>query len=143
MVWDNRMLNIAKEVSMWSKDPNKKIGAVIVNSERRIISQGYNGLPKGMNDELNNTVLKNVFVCHAEVNAIINAKGNCKDTTIYVHGLPTCIECAKIIAQAEIKKVVVQYNFEKFSKSKWADSVLYAKSLFKALDIEYIENNIE
>ena len=48
--WDKRFLNIAKEVSAWSKDPDAKVGAVIVSKSRRILSIGYNGLPAAMPD---------------------------------------------------------------------------------------------
>ena len=78
--WHKRFLEIAKEVSTWSKDPSSKIGAVIVDSNtKQIISQGYNGFPRGIVDNLevlNNRELKYKYVIHAEINAIFNALYN-------------------------------------------------------------------
>ena len=77
--WYKRYLNLAKEVSTWSKDPNTKVGAVVVGSKGQILSQGYNGFPRGIkdtNDRLNDREKKYKFVVHAEQNCIYNATLN-------------------------------------------------------------------
>lgn len=111
--WDKRFMNVAKEISTWSKDPSTKIGAIIVNDERRILATGYNGFPKGIEDtdeRLYNKEQKYTHVIHAEMNALMNALYNgvsVKDSTLYVWGLPVCSECAKNVIQAGIKRVVI------------------------------------
>ena len=73
---DIRYLNLAKEISSWSKDPSTKVGAVIVGDKDQIISQGYNGFPRGFNDSddiYKNKPIKYKYIIHAEANAIYNA----------------------------------------------------------------------
>ena len=125
--WHKRFLEIAKEVSTWSKDPSSKIGAVIVDSNtKQIISQGYNGFPRGIVD--------NLEVLNAEINAIFNALYNgssVKGSTIYVHGLPVCSECAKAIIQTGIKHVV----YDSKPKEQWKESSDFALKLFSEANI--------
>ena len=91
--WDTRFMKLAREISTWSKDPSSKIGAVIVNDERRILATGYNGFPKGIEDteeRLNDRDQKYPLIVHAEMNALMNALYSgvsVKDATIYVYGL--------------------------------------------------------
>jgi len=141
-MWSKRYLNIAKEVANWSKDPNKKVGAVIIGSKGQIKSQGYNGFPRGIDDcetRYNDRLLKNKLVCHAEVNAIYNAIHNgtyiCGDT-MYVTGLPVCHECAKAIIQVGIAKVV--YDSPISQMSSWYDSNRLAISLLKEAGVEIV-----
>ena len=136
--WHKRFLEIAKEVSTWSKDPSSKIGAVIVDSNtKQIISQGYNGFPRGIVDSieiLNNRELKYKYVIHAEINAIFNALYNgssVKGSTIYVHGLPVCSECAKAIIQTGIKHVV----YDSKPKEQWKESSDFALKLLSEANI--------
>ena len=111
--WDTRFMKIAREISTWSKDPSSKIGAVIVNDNRRILATGYNGFPKGIEDtdeRLNDREQKYPRIVHAEMNALMAALHSgvsVKDATIYVYGLPVCPECTKSIIQAGIKRVVI------------------------------------
>jgi dCMP deaminase len=111
--WDIRFMRIAREISMWSKDPSSKIGAVIVNDERRILATGYNGFPRGIEDtpeRLNDKEQKYPRIIHAEMNALMGALYSgvsVKGATIYVYGLPVCSDCTKSIIQAGIKKVII------------------------------------
>ena len=111
--WKMRYIQLATDVSSWSKDPSAKVGAVIVGSKGQVLSQGYNGFPRGVNDHAeryNDRKEKHKYVVHAEMNAIYNASytGVSLDgATIYVYGLPVCNECAKGIIQVGIKSVVV------------------------------------
>lgn len=111
--WDTRFMRLAREIASWSKDPSSKIGAVIVNDDRRILATGYNGFPKGIMDteeRLNNREEKYPRIVHAEMNALMNALYSgvsLKDSTIYVYGLPICPECTKSIISAGIKRVVI------------------------------------
>ena len=113
--WDQFFMGISKLASGRSKDPNTQVGACIVSDDNRILSIGYNGTPNGYNDEnfpwdregepLNT---KYLYVCHAEMNAIINYRGSRKElenAKVYVDLFP-CNECAKVIIQAGISEVV-------------------------------------
>jgi len=140
--WDQRYLALAKEVSTWSKDPSTQVGAVTVGSKKEVLSQGFNGFPRGIRDSderYNDRETKYKLVVHAEMNAIYNAtySGTSLDgATLYVYGLPICSECAKGIIQVGIDKVIAtrpaDYN------EKWDDSIKDAKALFKEAEVDYI-----
>ena len=135
--WDARYLKIAKDVSEWSKDPSTKVGAVIVGDKHQIVSQGYNGFPRGFKDSLDRLENKPVKYQYTIHNALYN--GSCVNgSTIYVHGLPCCIECAKAIIQSGIKRVV----YDSKPKSNWEESTEKALELFKEANVEtvYIED---
>ena len=112
--WDNRYLDLAETVSSWSKDPSRKIGAVAVGSKGQILSQGYNGFPRGIDDSderYNDKETKYTYVVHAEMNVIYNATYNgvsLDGCTLYVTGLPLCSECAKGVIQTGIKRDVMR-----------------------------------
>ncbi|OYD26721.1 dCMP deaminase [Mycoplasma testudineum] len=113
--WQTYFMSLAKISSLRSKDPNTKVGAVIVNDRNRIIGLGYNGMPQG-NDNLpwardmkNFADNKYPYVIHAEMNAILNSKANIEGTSIYTTLFP-CFNCAKMIAQAGITKVYYDSN---------------------------------
>lgn len=124
--WHIRFLKIAKEISTWSKDPSSKIGAVIVNDDRRILATGYNGFPRGIEDSderLNNREEKYPRIIHAELNALMNALYNgvsVKDATLYVYGLPICSDCTKSVIQSGIKHVVLSKPDS--APDKWRES---------------------
>lgn len=138
---DIRFLNLAKEISTWSKDPSTKVGAVVVGDRDQIISQGYNGFPRGFNDSdeiYKNKQLKYKYIIHAEANAIYNALYNgayVEGATIYVHGLPVCSECAKAIVQSGITRVV--YDSE--PKERWIQSCSDAMDIFKQAGVEVVK----
>lgn len=140
--WDLRFLKIAKEVSKWSKDPSRKIGAILVGNKKQIISQGYNGFPRGIADtqeRLMNRELKYTLTIHAEANAIYNAIYNgspTEGTTIYVTGLPVCSECAKMIIQTGIKRVVMDTKPEDL-KDIWRNLGKISLQLFDEAGVKY------
>ena len=107
--WDLRFLRMAhREVAEWSKDPNKKVGCVLVSPDRRRFAMGYNGLPRDLEDtavRLENKDRKNQLSVHAELNAILNSRTDLTGWTIYTTS-PPCTECAKAIMQASIVRVV-------------------------------------
>ncbi|SMN16303.1 dCMP deaminase [uncultured Candidatus Thioglobus sp.] len=139
--WDRRYLSLAKEVSTWSKDPSTQVGAVTVGSKKEVLSQGFNGFPRGIHDtdeRYNNRDTKYKLVVHAEMNAIYNAtySGTSLDgATLYVYGLPICSECAKGIIQVGIKKVVVEKSKE---LDNWNESVQLSKEMFDESGVELI-----
>lgn len=130
--WDLRFLKLAREVSKWSKDPRRKVGAVVAKN-RRILSTGYNGYPSGFPDDVDRGD-KNTLTVHAEANAIAGAKTSLKGATIYVAGLHPCSQCASLIVQAGIKRVV--YDFEPGRTSSWLESVNVAKEIFTKCKVQ-------
>jgi dCMP deaminase len=133
--WYKRYLRLAAEVATWSKDPNTQVGAVVVGSKGQILSQGYNGFPRGISDSnkrLNDRDIKLSLIVHAEMNAIFNASysGVSLDgSTIFIHGLPACSECAKGIIQVGIKRVIVSKQCIE-NKPHWNDSWNKSKAMF-------------
>lgn len=106
--WDDRFLSLAKTVSTWSKDPSTGVGAVIVDAQHRVVSLGFNGFPRGIQDDerSQNKALKYEMTIHAEINAILFAKQSLHGCTLYVYPLTPCGRCASIIAQSGISRVV-------------------------------------
>lgn len=106
--WDNRFLDLALHVAHWSKDPSTQVGAVIVNEQRQVLSLGYNGFPRGVEDidlRYQDRAVKLKFVVHAERNALDNAFVDVRGSTLYSTLCP-CNDCAKGIVQKGIKRVV-------------------------------------
>ena len=140
ITWDEYFMMIAKISALRSKDPNTQVGACIVNDDKKIVSCGYNGAPTGFNDDkmpwdrdgdFINT--KYAYVCHAELNAILNSNTDLRGTTIYVDLFP-CNECAKAIVQAGIKKVI--YFSDKYNGT---EGNIVSKKIFDECGIEYIK----
>lgn len=137
--WDEYFMGIAILSSMRSKDPSTQVGACIVNQNNKIMSVGYNGFPMGCNDDEfpwdrtgDDFNTKYPYVCHAELNAILNnAGGNLFGCKIYVALFP-CNECAKAIIQSGIKEVI-------FLSDKYADTpgVRASKRMFDAAGVKY------
>jgi|TARA_B110000483_G_scaffold241506_1_gene324673 dCMP deaminase len=138
--WDTRYLALAWHFGTWSKDPSRQIGAVAIGPKGEIIAQGYNGFPRGIEDtderyEVREEKYK--YVVHAEMNCIYNAASNgvsLKDSTVYVHGLPACSECAKGLIQVGVKRVMA---FSKETPERWIESNKLTEELFKEANIEY------
>lgn len=138
--WDEYFMGVALLSSMRSKDPNTQVGACIVNSDRRIVGVGYNGFPTGCSDdelpwgrEGNWLETKYPYVCHAELNAILNSiGGTLKDCTLYVALFP-CNECAKAIIQAGIRRVV--YLSDKYADS---DSTRASRNMLTQAGVELV-----
>lgn len=139
--WSDRYLNVCEEVASWSKDPSTKVGAVVVGNKGQILSQGYNGFPRGISDvkrRYDNKERKYELIVHAEMNAIYNATYNGQsldNATMYITGLPVCHECAKAIVQVGIKRVIARCNS---IKPSWKESCILSEQIFSEAGIEYI-----
>lgn len=139
--WDIRYLELAEQISSWSKDPSTKCGAVIIGSKRQVVSSGYNGFPRGVTDtseRLNERSTKYQYVVHAEMNAIYNAAhtGTSLDgATIFIHGLPCCAECAKGIIQTGIRRVVMPSR--KKVSMHWAESWTLASQMLSEAGVTW------
>lgn len=137
--WDERYLALAEQVSAWSKDPSRKIGAVAVGSKGQVLAQGYNGFPRGIidDDRYEDRARKYELVVHAEMNVIYNASYNgvsLNDSTLYVYGLPTCSDCAKGVIQVGIKRVVMQ---DQEIPETWQKSWEKTKAMFNEAGVSY------
>lgn len=121
ITWDEYFMGIALLSAQRSKDPHTQVGACIVSGDNKIMSVGYNGFPWGCSDDEfpwdggDGSSSKYPYVCHAELNAILNAGGrDLKNCKIYVALFP-CNECAKAIIQSGIKEVI--YISDKYGDS--------------------------
>ncbi|MEG1705274.1 MAG: dCMP deaminase family protein [Clostridia bacterium] len=138
--WDEYFMGIAKLSESRSKDPNTQVGACIVNKDNRILSIGYNGLPNHVSDDNiswdrygSPIDTKYFYVCHAELNAILNNRNNSLEgSTLYVSLFP-CNECAKAIIQSGIKKII--YYDDKYANT---DSTIVSKKMLDMAGVEYI-----
>ena len=139
--WTEYFLSVATLSSMRSKDPSTQVGACIVNEQKRIVGIGYNGFPTGCNDDklpwnrkhsLGINYTKYPYVCHAELNAILNKNSaTCYGCTMYVILFP-CNECAKLIIQSGIKRII--YICDKY---KTSDQVIASKKLLNMAGVEF------
>lgn len=131
---------IASLAAFRSKDPNTQVGACIVSNDNKILSMGYNGLPRGCNDndfpwarqgDMLDT--KYPFVTHSELNAILNYRGSLEGAKMFVTLFP-CNECAKAIIQVGIKVVV-------YAQNKYANtpSVEASMRMFNAAGVRYYQ----
>lgn len=140
--WKKRYIELAREIAQWSKDPSRKIGAIAVGSKGQILSQGYNGFPRGIDDcqdRLIDRQLKYRYVVHAEMNVIYNASysgASLDGATLYVWGLPACSECAKGIIQVGIKNVVMAMETATIP-DQWIDSWQLTQKLFDEAGVAY------
>lgn len=136
--WDEYFMGVAVLSAKRSKDPNTQVGACIVNDRNKIMTVGYNGFPIGCDDDVfpwertgDELETKYPYVCHAELNAILNSRGtNLEGCRIYVTLFP-CNECAKAIIQSGIKEVV--YISDKYAA---AMSTVASKKMFDAAGVK-------
>lgn len=141
--WDEYFMSIAILSSMRSKDPHTKVGACIVSTDHKVLSLGYNGMPIGVDDEKipwegsdsGNPRLetKYPYVCHAELNAILNSKNDLHGSTVYVTLFP-CNECTKAIIQAGIRKII--YLSDKYHNT---DDEVAARRMLDMAKVEYVQ----
>ncbi len=134
--WDEYFMSIAYLVSMKSKDIRTRVGAVIVGQDNEIRSTGYNGFPRGVYDDIlkyKDPVYKDMIICHAEENAILNliiTGTSAKGAKMYTPWIP-CSKCAKSIIQVGIKEVVFDPNFPGNKvEDDWSESIEISKLMF-------------
>ena len=140
LTWDEYFMGLAHLSALRSKDPNTQVGAAIVDENHRVVSVGYNGMPKGCSDDVfpwsrEGAILqtKYAFVVHAELNAILNSKYPVSGCTLYVSLFP-CNECAKAIIQAGIRRIV--YESDKYQNT---DNTIASRRMLKAAGIELVQ----
>ncbi len=136
ITWDEYFMGIALLSAQRSKDSHTQVGACIVNDEHKIVSVGYNGMPTGCDDdrmpwdrEGDFLDTKYPFVCHAELNAILNCNTDLHGCTLYVTLFP-CNECAKAIIQSGIRRIVYLDN-----KYAGTDAIRASEMMFRMTGI--------
>ena len=136
--WDLRFLELARHISDWSKDPSTKVGCVVVGPDREIRSTGFNGFPRGIEDDddrLQNREKKYPMICHAEENAIMHAARigiSLKGNTAYVTW-PPCSRCTRSLIQAGINEVV--YPSEVEIPERWEEDFSIAMEMMEEAGI--------
>lgn len=143
--WDEYFMSIAVLAAKRSRDPSTQVGCCIANDKNVIISIGYNGFPRGCGEnefpwdsEGKLEDIKNAYVVHSELNAILNSKqsdlSNCK---LYASKFP-CNECAKAIIQSGIKQVYYLCDIH-------SDNTIYniSKKLFDCAGVKYTQLEFE
>jgi dCMP deaminase len=139
--WDNYFLGLAEQISKMSRDPSTQVGAIIIDENRRIISTGYNGFPRGIKDDdrLNNRELKYKIVIHAEVNAILFANRDLHNCVLYTYPFMPCSSvgnnCASVVIQSGIKRVVTPFS----DNPRWNEGFKMTRELFKEAGVELNE----
>ena len=132
--WDERFLELAKQIASWSKDPSTQVGCVVVGPDREIRSTGFNGLPRGIEDSedrLNNREIKYPMICHAEENAIMHAARigiSLKDCTAYVTW-PPCTRCARSLIQAGVSEIIYPKGID--IPDRWIQDFDLSLNMFK------------
>ena len=147
LTWDEYFMGVAYLSSLRSKDPSTQVGACIVSEDNRILSIGYNGAPNGFEDKYfpwdrqgDFLETKYPYVCHAELNAISNFRGNKKDlvgSKLYVTLFP-CNECTKLVVQNGIKEII--YLSDKY---KDTDGTKASKLMLKECGVKITEYSKE
>lgn len=135
-VWDSRFLALAALVSTWSKDTSTKVAAILVDSKKRVVSVGFNGSPRGVEDagERARKIMRTV---HAEANALHFANRDVEGCTIYVTH-PPCANCASHLIQRGIKRVVFHKGSDDFLE-RWGENYNEALAMFYEADVRVDE----
>tara|TARA_R100000315_G_C5169274_1_gene97638 strand:- start:210 stop:647 length:438 start_codon:yes stop_codon:yes gene_type:complete len=135
--WNMRFLEMAKMVGSWSKDPSTQVGAVIVDDDRRVISLGYNGFPKGVadNNRLEDRKEKYKMIVHAERNALLFANVSVKDATIFTYPFMPCPVCTGMIIQSGIQRVVSLQT----DNPRWQQDFEISRKMLEEAEIGLVE----
>lgn len=133
--WDIWFLQMAKYVSTASLDPSTKTGAVIVDQKRRVVSVGYNGFARGVNDKPERYAdreKKYNYVVHCEVNAALFAHRDLDGCTLYTYPFASCSRCAAVMIQSGIKRCVAPPLPDHLTERWSADLELTAQQFAEA-----------
>lgn len=139
MTWDEYFIKMIDLIASKSKDTSTKVGCVIVDKNHSIISTGYNGFPRGVDDskkERYERPMKYSYTEHSERNAIYNAarRGNkVEECRMYVDWLPCC-DCARAIIQSGIKEVIIDgrdlNKKREYWNQRWRESMIISYNMF-------------
>lgn len=139
--WLARHLNLAAEISRWSKDNSTKVGALIVTKEGKPVSWGYNGIPMGVRETMDRDIKpeKYHYYAHAERNALDLSRSSVGGCWLFVTH-PPCSDCARGIIQTGISTVVIDTNgIDEFAmRDNWSESAEHALTMFNEANIKVI-----
>ena len=133
--WEERFLDLTDRIGAWSKDPSTQVGAIIVRPNRTLVSIGYNGFPRGVEDTFEryeDRETKYQMVVHAEINAILTATEELHGYTLYVSPLHPCPQCAAAIIQVGIKRVVSRVN----RREDWKERLAVSQKMFEEAGVQ-------
>jgi len=136
--WDSRFLALAQHVAQWSKDPSTKVGAVIVDPYRRVMSLGYNGFACGVTDSPEryaNREEKLRMIVHGESNALLFARGSVEACTLYTWPMLSCAQCAAMAINAGIVRVVAP-DATSAQAARWGDDMAASFRMLDEADVE-------
>jgi dCMP deaminase len=136
--WDVRFLDLAEHVSSWSKDPSTRVGAVIVDRENRVVSMGYNGFPRGVDDSparYADRDAKYRLTVHAELNALLFANRDLEGCTLYTWPFQPCSRCAGPVAQKGIRRCVAPPT-PRSLEERWGADLAFARTIFGEAGVE-------
>lgn len=123
--WDQRFMDLAKHIAGWSRDPSTKVGAVAVDSRKRLVASGFNGLSRRIDDSperLNNRDLRMSLTVHAEINLLVSAERSLRGCTVFVYPMPPCAARASALIQAGISRVVAPAPAPDLA-DRWGESI--------------------
>lgn len=135
--WDAWFLGLARYVATASKDPSTKVGAVLVDDARRVVSLGFNGLPRGvfdMPERLTDRDLKYKMIVHAERNAIIFAGRPVTGCTLYTVPFMPCAQCAGMIIQSGIRRVITP----EVKNERWEADFALTRQMFHEAGVQLV-----
>ncbi len=136
-----KFINIAKEIAALSKDPSTKVGAIALDDQMNIIATGYNGFPRGVDDDparYNDRPTKYKLISHSEQNLVAQAAysgHSLAGSTVLLTNLFPCSSCAKSLIQAGVKRVL---SPPPDTDPRWADEAYWANLMFKEAGVEIV-----
>ena len=123
--WDTRWMAVAKLFASFSKDPSTGVGAVAIDSRKRLVASGFNGLSRRIDDSperLQNRELRIKLTVHAEINLLVSAERSLRGCTVFVYPMPPCAACASALIQAGISRVVAPAPAPDLA-DRWGESI--------------------
>lgn len=144
--WDRRFLSLAREIAGWSKDPRTRCGAVIVDTDRRIVATGYNGFPRGMRDDdrlYADSASKYSRIIHCEMNALLFAADRraLVGATLYTWPMLSCDRCCAHAIQAGIKRLVAP-NPDPRNTERWREAMERTRAYCDEAGVQVYEPDI-
>lgn len=141
-----RFLPVAQVFAEMSKDPSTKVGAVALDDKYNVVSTGWNGFPRGINDAAERYADRETklrLVSHAEANLVAQAAygGRVLGGTTVVVTHPPCANCAKLLIQSGVIRVVCPQAEGTFAE-RWATDMGYTRQMFKEVGVEFIEFDV-
>lgn len=139
--WDQRFLELAKQVASWSKDPSTQTGAVLVSPDKKDVILGFNGFPSQIADDYRLDVREEKYelIVHCEMNAVLNAKRDVSGYTLYTWPFISCTRCAVHMLTAGITRYVAPKPMTEDHVKRWEPILAKTREVFEEAGVECIE----